>query len=65
MKGEGVAAMKKFLKSNLKYGSTGQRDHQLKVVMREFYNEKRRRHSCTSVDLPLFVIIIVVESYED
>lgn len=29
--GEGVAAMKKFLKSNLKYGSTGKRDQHLEM----------------------------------
>jgi type II pantothenate kinase len=29
--GEGVAAMKKFIKSNLKYGSTGIRDQQLEM----------------------------------
>ena len=29
--GEGVAAMKRFLKSNLKYGSTGIRDHRLEM----------------------------------
>ena len=30
-KGEGVAAMKKFIKSNLKYGSTGIRDQRLEI----------------------------------
>ena len=29
--GEGLAAMKMFLKSNLKYGSTGKRDQQLEM----------------------------------
>lgn len=29
--GEGVAAMKKFIKSNLKYGSTGIRDQRLEM----------------------------------
>ena len=31
MEGEGIAAMKKFIKSNIKYGSTGIRDQRLEM----------------------------------